>query len=136
MANQHDTENIPIQQHPFDAIEGMSTDVQLALLEAYLKCQLDLNVYNACEENFIQLNAIHFSALMRVILIQIQQIRAIFKREHPNAVLYVELPAQPPLLISPNRLNGLLEGLVDQVQHIRQTAGVKRFDADGEGEKQ
>jgi len=135
MANQHDTENIPIEQHPFSAIEGMSTDGQLALLEAYLKCQLDLNVYNACQENFIQLNAIHFSALMRVILTQIERARATFAREYPDAVLHAELSPQP-LLISRNRLNGLLEGLVEQVQHIRQTAGVTHFEAYGERGKQ
>jgi len=135
MANQHDTEKIPIQQH-LCATKGMSTDGQLALLEAYLKCQMDLNAYSASHENFIQLNATHFSALMAAILTQIEQARATFAQEYPNAVLYAELPTHPPLRISPNRLNGLLEGLVEQVQHIRQTAGVPSFEAHGERVKQ
>jgi len=73
---------------------------------------------------------------MTIILTQIERIRATFEREHPDAVLHRGLPAQPPLFISPNRLNGLLEGLAEQVQHIRQTAGVTRFELYGKGEKQ
>jgi len=125
MATQHDTENIATQ-HPL-LYPTHSTDAQLALLEAYLKCQLDLNAHHTHPENFIQLNTLHFNALMTVILTQVQGIRMTFAQEHPDAVQPAKLSAAQPLLIRPNRLDGLLEGLMAQVRHIRQTSGVVPF---------
>jgi len=121
MAEANDTENPPEHQHspPFSPLAD--TGAQIALLENFINCQLDLGNYQP--DSYVQVSSNHLEALIQMIAKQVVNVHTAFRQE----LLTLNLPhtsdALAPLRLDVQQFEQQLQVLLDQVLTIRQQHG-------------